>query len=54
MTYTAAAHFAETWGMVLMTVLFAAAIAYALWPGNRDKFKEAANAPFDEENDDGR
>jgi cytochrome c oxidase cbb3-type subunit 4 len=54
MTYEQAAHFAQTWGLLLLTVLFAGVLAYVLWPGNREKFKRAARTPLDEENDDGR
>jgi len=54
MTYEAAAHFAQTWGMALLIVLFVGVVIYALWPGNRDKFKRAAQTPLVDEDDDGR
>jgi cytochrome c oxidase cbb3-type subunit 4 len=54
MTYEQANHFAQTWGLVLLALCFAAAVAYALWPGNREKFNRAAHAPLMDENDDGR
>ncbi|WP_417317009.1 cbb3-type cytochrome c oxidase subunit 3 [Emcibacter sp.] len=41
--------FAQTWGLVLLLVLFVGAVAYALWPKNRDKFEKASHAPLDEE-----
>jgi cytochrome c oxidase cbb3-type subunit 4 len=53
-TYAEATHFAQTWGLGLLVVLFGAVVIYALWPGNRDKFKRAAHTPLNEENDDGR
>lgn len=54
MTFAQATHFAETWGLVLLAALFAAATLYALWPGNREKFARAARAPLNDGDDDGR
>ena len=54
MTYEAATHFAQTWGMALLVILFAGVLIYAFWPGNRDKFKDAANTPLADEDDDDR
>lgn len=54
MTYEQATHLAQTWGLVLLAVLFLGAVIYALWPGNREKFKRAAHTPLNDENDDGR
>jgi cytochrome c oxidase cbb3-type subunit 4 len=54
MSYEQATHIAQTWGLVLLTALFAAAVAYALWPSNKDKFKRAAHAPLEDEDDNGR
>lgn len=54
MTYEQATQLAQTWGLVLLAVLFLGALIYALWPGNREKFKRAAHTPLNEENDDGR
>jgi cytochrome c oxidase cbb3-type subunit IV len=51
MTYEQATHFAQTWGLALLLVLFAGALIYALWPGNREKFKNAARTVLDDEND---
>jgi cytochrome c oxidase cbb3-type subunit 4 len=49
MTYQAATQFAQSWGLLLLCALFAAACAYALWPGNRTKFEEASRAPLQED-----
>jgi cytochrome c oxidase cbb3-type subunit IV len=49
MTYETATHFAQTWGLVYAFALFAAILAYALWPANKTKFDRAARAPLDEE-----
>lgn len=54
MSYAEASHFAQTWGLALLLVLFAIVLVYALWPGNREKFKRAAETPLKDEDDDGR
>lgn len=54
MDYQALTHFAQTWGLALLVAAFAVAVIYALWPGNREKFKRAAHAPLKDEDDDGR
>lgn len=54
MTYDQATHFAQTWGMALLVILFVGVVIYAFWPGNRDKFKRAAHTPLENEDDDGR
>lgn len=52
MSYEQATHFAQTWGLVLLAGGFAAAIAYALWPRNRETFERAARAPLNDGGDD--
>jgi cytochrome c oxidase cbb3-type subunit 4 len=47
-SYADVTQFAQTWGLVLLAILFAATVAYALWPGNKDKFSRAARAPLDD------
>lgn len=54
MSYEQATHFAQTWGLALLSVSFAIAVAYALWPSNREKFNQAAHAPLNDGDDDGR
>jgi len=49
MTYDQISYFAGTWGLVFLVVMFVGAVAYALWPGNKEKFRRAANQPLDEE-----
>jgi cytochrome c oxidase cbb3-type subunit 4 len=53
MSYDAARHIAETWGLALLVAGFAIALIYALWPGNRDKFKAAADTPLNDGDDNG-
>lgn len=54
MTYEQAVQFAQTWGLVMLAACFGAAVLYALWPGNREKFNRAAHAPLNDGDDDGR
>lgn len=54
MSYEQATQIAQTWGLVLLAVLFAAVVIYALWPNNRAEFERAARAPLIDGDDDGR
>lgn len=54
MTYEQATHIAQTWGLVLLAVLFAGAVVYALWPSNQAKFNRAARAPLEDGDDNER
>ena len=47
--YEALASFAQTWGLLLFIALFAAVVAYALWPKNQAKFDRAARMPLDDD-----
>jgi len=49
MNFESVTYFAHTWGLVYLFVLFAVVVAYALWPRNRSKFRDAANIPFKED-----
>ena len=49
MSYHDVAAFAQTWGLVYLCALFAGVLVYALWPGNREKFKRAARQPLQED-----
>jgi len=44
-----ASHFAQTWGLAYLFVLFAGVLIYALRPGARSKFDDAARIPFKED-----
>ncbi len=50
-TYKAVAEFAQTWGMIYFTVIFAVVLAYALWPSRKaqKRFDDAASIPFKED-----
>jgi cytochrome c oxidase cbb3-type subunit 4 len=54
MTYEQATHFAQTWGLALLVLLFVGVLIYAFWPGNRERFKRAAQTPLADEDDNGR
>ena len=49
LTFDAFSHFAGTWGLAFLLVMFASALAYALWPMNKDKFERAAMAPLEDD-----
>jgi cytochrome c oxidase cbb3-type subunit 4 len=49
MTYESVSYFAQTWGLVYLVVLFAVVLVYALRPGNRKKFEDAARIPLEED-----
>jgi cytochrome c oxidase cbb3-type subunit IV len=47
--YATLSSFAQTWGLGFFILMFLVALGYALWPGNREKFRNAAHAPLVEE-----
>ena len=49
MDYETLAHFAQTWGLVYMLVLFVGVLVYALRPGSTKKFDDAARIPLKED-----
>jgi cytochrome c oxidase cbb3-type subunit 4 len=49
MQYEQIAHFAATYGLIYLVILFAGALAYAFWPSNRKKFEDAARLPLEED-----
>ena len=49
MDYQTIAEFARSWGLVYLVLLFAGVLVYALWPGNKEKFRRAARAPLEED-----
>ncbi|HEX2552426.1 MAG TPA: cbb3-type cytochrome c oxidase subunit 3 [Microvirga sp.] len=49
MTYQTLAAFAQTGGLLYFVGMFAAVIAYALWPKNRTRFDAAAQMPLSED-----
>jgi len=53
MSYEQATHLAQTWGLGLLFMVFAGAVIYALWPGNREEFTQAARTPLNDGDDNG-
>tara|TARA_R110001606_G_scaffold397328_1_gene573494 strand:- start:960 stop:1121 length:162 start_codon:yes stop_codon:yes gene_type:complete len=49
MTYETITPIAQVLGMVIFILLFAGAVAYALWPSNKDRFKRAAESLLEDE-----
>jgi cytochrome c oxidase cbb3-type subunit 4 len=49
MTYETVAKLVQQGGTIYFSVLFLAALAYALWPKKREEFEKAARAPLDAE-----
>ena len=41
--------FAQSWGAVYFSLMFAVAIIYAWWPKNRHRFEQAAQIPLKDE-----
>ncbi len=49
MSYEEFRYLADTWGLVYLVIMFAGVLAYALWPGNKRKFDEAARIPLEDD-----
>lgn len=49
MDYHAIAHFAQSWGLIGLFLLFVGAVVYALWPANKSTFERAGRAPLEED-----
>ncbi|MCY4230186.1 MAG: cbb3-type cytochrome c oxidase subunit 3 [Alphaproteobacteria bacterium] len=49
MDYESVRSFAATWGLVALVIMFLVAVAYALWPRNRARFRDAAHMPLRED-----
>ncbi len=49
MDYENFAGFARTYGLIYLTLLFVAVLAYAMWPRNKEKFDRAARMPLRED-----
>ena len=49
MTYQDVSVFAQTWGLLYLVVLFAGMLVYALRPGAKKQFDDAAQIPLRED-----
>jgi len=45
-TYTAMRHFADSWGLLGMTLFFIGAVVFAFRPGSKKLADEAASIPL--------
>lgn len=48
-TYTAMRHFADSWGLLAMTLFFAGVVLFTLRPGSRKEADRAAEIPLKED-----
>ena len=48
-TYTALAHFAQSWGLIYFFVVFCAVVVFVMWPSRKKKYEEAAKMPLRED-----
>jgi cytochrome c oxidase cbb3-type subunit IV len=48
-SYESLRNFAAVWGSLYFALMFVAAVAYALWPSNKQRFDEAAKMPSRED-----
>lgn len=53
MNYEALRHFADSWGLVFMALVFLTLILWPFRPGARERNRDAANMIFDEKQDNG-
>ena len=53
MSYEALRHFADSYGLAAMVVLFLGLVIWVWRPSQRDKNERAANSIFDEDKSDG-
>lgn len=49
MTYQDMTNLTGSWGLAFFIFIFAIVVVYALWPGNKEKFTEAAGRALDDE-----
>ena len=49
MDYETFRHFADSWGLVYLVVIFVAVVAFTLRPGSKEKYEEAARIPLKED-----
>lgn len=45
-TYTAMRHFADSWGLLAMTLFFVGTVLFTLRPGGKKSAAEAADIPL--------
>jgi cytochrome c oxidase cbb3-type subunit 4 len=45
-TYDVMRQFADSWGLLFMTLVFVGILAWVFWPGSRTRFRDQADIPF--------
>ncbi|MEH6757875.1 MAG: cbb3-type cytochrome c oxidase subunit 3 [Parasphingorhabdus sp.] len=53
MTYEEFRHFADSWGLLFLGMIFLTFVGWSFRPGSRQKNEEAAHMIFEEDQDDG-
>ena len=48
-TYTALAHFAQSWGLVYFFLVFCGVVIFALRPSSKKRYEDAARLPLRED-----
>lgn len=51
MDYNALRHFADSWGLVYLMVVFAAVIVWVFRPGSTKTYEDAVRIPLKEDNE---
>lgn len=54
MDYEELRHFADSWGLLYLFILFVGVVAYTFRPGSKKAAMDAASIPLNEDNDDVR
>ncbi|WP_109354225.1 cbb3-type cytochrome c oxidase subunit 3 [Sphingorhabdus sp. EL138] len=53
MSYEALRHFADSWGLLFLGIIFLTMIGWTFRPGSGRKHEEAAHMIFEEDHEDG-
>jgi cytochrome c oxidase cbb3-type subunit IV len=48
-SYTAVAHFAQSWGLIYFFIVFCAIVVFVMWPSRKKQYEEAARMPLRED-----
>lgn len=54
MDYETASVFSRSWGLLFLVALFLGGVAYALWPRNGERFRQASMIPLQDDVDEER
>ncbi|OYX30602.1 MAG: cytochrome-c oxidase [Caulobacterales bacterium 32-69-10] len=52
LTYETVARFAQQAGTIYFVLIFLAGVGYALWPRHKERFRQAAMTPLQDDEDD--